>query len=128
MADLQITAQLNAAMARSLSAALIPVISESYLEAGSTHPLDLALHQYAEGSDHPPIVAGVLINILAREQANRYQRELRVGDEAEVAVLAAVPFEPRLTAPRLRDVVEALGLDVAYEGDLARGRVQEIVV
>ena len=128
MADLQITAQLNAAMARSLSAALIPVISESYLEAGSTHPLDLALHQYAEGRDHPPIVAGVLINILAREQANRYQRELRVGDEAEVAVLAAVPFEPRLTAPRLSDVVEALGLDVAYEGDLARGRVQEIVV
>ena len=40
-----------------------------------------------------------------------------------MAVLAAVPFEPRLTAPRLSDVVEALGLDVAYEGDLARGRV-----
>jgi phosphate acetyltransferase len=128
IADMQITAQLNAAMARSLSAALIPVISESYLEGGSRHPLDLALHQYSEGSDHPLVVAGVLINILASEQANRYQRELRAGGEAGVAVLAAVPFEPRLTAPRLRDVVEALGLDVAYEGDLARGRVQEIVV
>jgi phosphate acetyltransferase len=129
IADLQIAAQLNAAMARSLSAALIPVISGSYLEAdGSTHLLDLALQQYAEGSDHPPIVAGVLINKLAAAEDHKFQKELRAGSGARVAVLAAVPFEPRLTAPRLSDVVEALGLDVAYEGDLARGRVQEIVV
>jgi phosphate acetyltransferase len=129
IADSQIPAQLNAAMARSLSAALIPVVSGPYLEAhGSAHLLDLALHQYADGSDHPPVLAGVLINKIAAARGDTLQKELRASGGAGVAVLAAVPFEPRLTAPRLSDVVEALDLDVAYEGDLARGRVQEIVV
>jgi BioD-like phosphotransacetylase family protein len=129
IADLQIAAQLNTTMARSLSAVLVPVISGAYLEAqGATHSLDLALHQFGEGSDHPPTAAGVLINMLAPTQAGTHQTEQRVGREAGVAVPAAVPFEPRFTAPRLRDVVEPLGLDVAYEGDLASGRVQEIVV
>jgi phosphate acetyltransferase len=129
IADSQLAAQLNAAMARSLSAALIPVVSGPYLEAhGSAHLLDLALHQYADGSDHPPVLAGVLINKLAAARGDTLQKELRASGGAGVAVLAAVPFEPRLTAPRLSDVVEALDLDVAYEGDLARGRVQEIVV
>jgi phosphate acetyltransferase len=128
VADLQITAKLNTAMARSLSAVLIPVISASYLEAhGATHPLDLALQQYGEGSDNSPGVAGILINKLAPADVNKCPRELRVRGQ-QVAVLAAVPFEPRLTAPRLSDVVETLDLDVAYEGDLAHGRVHEIVV
>jgi phosphate acetyltransferase len=129
IADLPIAAQLNTAMARSLSAVLVPVLPGSYLEAqGATHSLDLALHQFAEGSDHPPIVAGILINKVAPMRATEQPKELRVGGEAGVAVLAVVPFEPRLTAPRLGDVVETLGLDVAYPGDLARSRVHEIVV
>jgi phosphate acetyltransferase len=58
---------------------------------------------------------------------NKCPRELRARGQ-QVAVLAAVPFEPRLTAPRLSDVVETLDLDVAYQRDLAHGRVHEIVV
>jgi phosphate acetyltransferase len=66
IADLQIAVQLNAAMARSLSATLIPAVSGAYLDAhGSAHLLDLTVHQYADGSDHPPVLAGVLINKLA---------------------------------------------------------------
>jgi phosphate acetyltransferase len=56
---------------------------------------------------------------------------LRTGLRADgepVSVLAAVPWEPRLRAPRLRDVVEELGLGVEHEGDLDRVRVQEILV
>jgi BioD-like phosphotransacetylase family protein len=61
---------------------------------------------------------------IARPEDPSGSTHLATHDEAG----AAVPFEPRLTAPRPSDVVEALGLDVAYEGDLARGWVQEIVV
>ena len=126
--DLQIATELNVAMVRSLSASLIPVISGSYLEAHGSALLDLALREFAEGSEHPPVLAGVLINRLVSSKKETYPKELRVSGEGVVAVLAAVPAEPRLTAPRLADVVATLGLAVAYEGDLARGRVQEIVI
>jgi phosphate acetyltransferase len=128
MADLPITAELNAAMARSLSAALIPVISGPYLQThGFADTLDLALHQYAEG-DHQPMVAGVLLNKLSTEQEELLRKKLESGEETRETVLAAVPVERSLTAPRLSDVVEALGLEVAYKGDLAQQRVDEIVV
>jgi phosphate acetyltransferase len=126
--DLQIATELNVAMVRSLSASLIPVISGSYLEAHGSALLDLALREFAEGSEHPPVLAGVLINRLVSSKKETFPKELRVSGEGVVAVLAAVPAEPRLTAPRLADVVATLGLAVAYEGDLARGRVQEIVI
>ncbi len=129
IADQLLAMQLNAAMARSLSAALIPVISGPHLQAnGFAHILDLTLHQYAEGGDHPPALAGVLMNKLSAVQENMFQKQLQSGGEAAMAVLASVPEERRLTAPRPIDVVEALDLKVAYEGDLAHGRVQEMVI
>jgi phosphate acetyltransferase len=129
IADQPIAAELNAAMARGLSAAVIPVISGPYLQVhGFTHFLDLALHQYAEGGDHPPMLAGVLMNKLSTAQDEMFQKQLQSRGEAGVVVLASVPVERRLTAPRLSDVVEALGLKVAYEGDLAYSRVLEMVV
>jgi phosphate acetyltransferase len=129
MTDQPLAAELNAAMARSLSAVLIPVISGPYLQVhGFAHSLELALHQYAEGGDHPPMVAGVMVNNLSAAQEEMFQKQLESGEESGVTVLASVPVERRLTAPRLSDVVETLGLDVAHAGDLAQGRVDEIVV
>ena len=44
-----------------------------------------------------------------------------------VPLLADVPFEPLLSAPRLIDVVEALNLGVEQAGNLPHARVQHLV-
>ena len=76
VADQPIAAQLNTAMARSLSVALILVFSGPYLEThGFTHFLDLALHQYAEGGDHTPMLAGVLMNKLGTAEDEMFRKQ-----------------------------------------------------
>ncbi|TCZ64880.1 phosphate acetyltransferase [Roseicella aquatilis] len=126
-ADLQVAAQLNAAMARSLSASLVPVISGAYCSVhGPADCVALAVRQFSEGGDHPPSVAGVLVNKLRDEAEVAAVRASLAA--AGVPALAAVPFASQLDAPRLLDVVEALGLAVEHAGDLARARVREFVV
>ncbi|HZF77950.1 MAG TPA: phosphate acetyltransferase [Acetobacteraceae bacterium] len=124
-AEHQVATRLNAAMARSLSAGLIPVMSGAYCRAhGPAEGVELAVRQYGEGSDHPPTLAGVLVNRLTDAAQRAALRQALPG----VPLLAAVPFAPELNALRLADLVEVLGLAVEHPGDLARIRVQEIVV
>lgn len=71
-AGLQVAAQLNAAMARSLSARLVPVLSGDYC---CTHGLEecmqLAMRQ--AGGNAPQLVAGILVNKVHAAQATRIQ-------------------------------------------------------
>lgn len=128
-ADLQVAAQLNAAMAHSLSASLVPVISGGHCRLhGPSSALELAARQYAENGGDLPTLAGLLVNKLVSDAE---AADLRAGMSAAgvgVPVLAAVPFSPELDAPRLIDVVESLGLNVEHAGALARARVREFVV
>ena len=129
-AGMQIATRLNAAMARAFSAALVPVLSGSGRDpAARAAAVELALHQFAEAEEPPPI-AGVLINHLhAGPPASSGRRcPPTEGAGADVPVLGEVPFEPRLAALRLQDVRDALGLGIEQEGALAHTRVLNFVI
>ena len=126
-ADLQVAAKLNAAMARSFAASLVPVLSGSgQTEQALSEVVDLTVRQFADDEEPPP-VAGVLVNrIKAGPKAGALGAFLACT-EGRVPLLGDVPFEPRLTAPRLSDVVEALHLGIEQAGNLAGGRMQHLV-
>ncbi|MDR3539229.1 MAG: phosphate acetyltransferase [Acetobacteraceae bacterium] len=125
-AGLQIAARLNAAMVRAFGASLLPVLSgNGHDPAALGAVIDLALRQFAE-SDDPPPLAGVLINRL-RPGTAPLTAPLK-GDAGEFPVLGDVPYEPRLAALRLQDLREALDLGVAQEGASSRSRVLDVVI
>ena len=135
-AGMQIATRLNAAMARAFSAVLVPVLSGSGRDpAARAATVELALHQFAEGEELPPI-GGVLINHLHARTAPAAPAPFAeapmpstAGETAgDAPVLGEVPFEPRLAALRLQDVRDALGLGVEQEGALAHTRVLNFVV
>jgi phosphate acetyltransferase len=127
-ADLQIVTRLNIEMIRTLGADLIPVL------AGGDRDIDAlsaktatAIEQYGDDGRRP--VAGVLVNLCSQQtaQALTMQRTLRAAG-IDVPVLAAVPTEPRLAAPRVLDVAEALGFEVLHRGEIETARVQTLLV
>ena len=126
-ADLQVAAQLNAAMARSFAANLVPVLSGTGQTAQTLAEIvDLTIRQFGHGEEPPP-VAGVLVNrVKAGPMAGVLGAFLPCA-HGRVPLLGDVPFEPRLTAPRLSDVVESLHFGIEQEGNLARARVQHVV-
>ena len=126
-AGLQIASRLNAAMARAFAATLIPVLSgKGHDPAALATIVDLAMRQFAEGDEAPPL-AGVLVNRLHPGAHPTLPPMLPVSG-GDVPVLGDVPFEPRLGALRLRDVQQALGLDIAHAGAMERTRVQDFVI
>jgi phosphate acetyltransferase len=124
-AGLQIAARLNAAMARAFAATLVPVLSsDRHDPAALAAMVDLALRQFAEAEEPPPL-AGVLIN---RLQVGPTAPTAPIVGGAVVPVLGDLPWEPSLAALRLTDVREALDLGIEQEGALARSRVQEFLI
>lgn len=128
-ADMQVAGQLNAAMARSLSASLLPVISGDYYRLhGAAGCVELAVRQYADNGDDLPALAGLLANKLVGDAEAAQLRAALAAAAPAVPLLAAVPFSPELDAPRLIDVVQSLQLGVEHAGSLERARVREFVV
>jgi phosphate acetyltransferase len=126
-AGLQIATRLNAAMARAFAATLIPVLSgKGHDPAALAAIVDLAMRQFAEDHEAPPL-AGVLVNRLHPGVHPTLPPMLAVSG-GDVPVLGDVPFEPRLSALRLRDVQQALGLDIAHAGAMERTRVQDFLI
>ncbi len=126
-AGLQIASRLNAAMARALSASLVPVVAgDGNGEAALAAMVDLAVRQFAE-SDDPPPLAGVLVNHVHATAGTPLFGVLH-GMNSEMPLLGDVPYEPALAALRLQDVRDALGLGVEQEGALPRTRVLDFVI
>ncbi|MCR6629862.1 MAG: phosphate acetyltransferase [Magnetospirillum sp.] len=126
-AGLQMAARLNAEMARSLTADLIPVLSGARRDARElAEAIDLARRQYDEEGN--TTFAGYLINKAASAADGARLREDLARINGHVPVLGVVPFEARLHAPRLIDVVNSLDLKVEHAGAITRARVQEVVV
>jgi phosphate acetyltransferase len=124
---LQTASRLNAAMARAFAATFILVLAgNSHDPAALAAIVDLAMRQFAEGGEAPPL-AGVLINRLHADTHPTPAAALPAlgGD---VPVLGDVPWEPRRGALRLRDVQETLGLGIEHAGAIARTRVHDFVV
>ena len=125
--DAQLASRLNVEMARSQSAALIPVLSGGRLVAHEVAEIiELARSEFLP--DGGLAMAGVIINKVPNVGVVKRLRDDLQRMDVSVPVLGAVPFEPRLTAPRLIDVVHALNLKVENGANLTQSRVQEIVV
>jgi phosphate acetyltransferase len=126
-AGLQIAAQLNAAMVAAFAASLVPVVSGNGHDAAALAGMvDLAVRQFADGEDPPPL-AGVLVNRLHAGVTPQLPSVLR-GSSGGLPILGDVPWNPRLFALRLEDVRDALGLGVEQVGALTRARVQDFVI
>ncbi len=126
-AGLQIASRLNAAMARAFSAALLPVISrDGHDEAALAAMVGLTLQQFAE-SEEPPPLAGVLVNHLRPGTTAPLPRALH-GPTGDLPVLCDVPYDSKLRALRVKDVRDALGLEVVQEGAIASKRVLRVSI
>ena len=126
-ADLQIAAKLNAAMVQSFAASLVPVLSGAGQTAQTLAGIvDLTIRQFADNEEPPP-VAGVLVNRVKPAPLTGALGKFLMCAAGPVPLLADVPFEPRLSAPRLSDVVEALNLGIEQAGNLPHARVQNLV-
>lgn len=126
-ANRQVASRLNTEMARSLSADLIPVLSGTRRTASElAEAIALTRRQYDEEGKSP--FAGYLINkVPSREDGARLREDL-AQINGHVPVLGLIPFEARLNAPRLIDVVNSLKLKVEKAGDMDTLRVQEVVI
>lgn len=129
-AEIQIATRLNIEMIRSLGADLVPVLAGRARDlvnlAGKTAA---AIEQYGDDGRRP--VAGVLVNQCAATTARALTEAgaLAVaGTPQPVPVLAAVPFEARLVAPRVADVAEALGFEIFHRGDIDTARIAGTLV
>jgi len=119
--DHALVADLDLAMARSLSAEIIAVVSGS---SGDVEAITAAIADAAHrfGRDgRPP--AGVAV---ARLRPAAYE-SLKATILA-APLLAVVRDDPALAAPRLTDVVADLGLEIVRSGALAESRVRDVVV
>jgi phosphate acetyltransferase len=126
-ADSQLAAQLNAEMAANLSAGAVLVLDASSRSAAQLAE-DVGLAELTLGGGHPKPLAGVILNKLpAGGPGADIARDLE-RLRAEAPIIARVPMDARLQAPRLVDVVEALGLTVERPGDIDKARVLEIAV
>ncbi len=126
--DRQFGARVNVEMAQGLTSELILVanaIRRTPHELAES--IELTVRQFADDMQSSDVV-GVLINrIPPGEEGKKFITDLRRIYTAS-PILAAVPSEERLNAPRLLDVATALGLRVEHPGNMARSRVHEVVV
>ncbi|NLH79344.1 MAG: phosphate acetyltransferase [Phyllobacteriaceae bacterium] len=128
-ADFQIATRLNIELIRSLGADLVPVmLGHSRDPAMLAAKTAAAIEQYGDDGRRP--IAGVLINHCAAAHATALTaaRRLVLESGADVPIIAAVPTEAELSAPRVVDVAEALGLTVFHRGDVATARVRAHLV
>ena len=126
-AAVQIASHINSAMARAFAASLVPVLAgNGNDEATLVDMVQLALRQFAESDDLPPL-AGVLINRV-HAPATKPLFGVLHGADGEMPLLGDVPYDPILAALRLQDVCEALGLGIEQKGALANTRVLDLLV
>jgi phosphate acetyltransferase len=129
-ADIQIATRLNIEMIRSFGADLVPVLAGRNRNLANLAAKTAAsIEQYGDDGRRP--VAGVLINRCTRStaQALSVAAVLDVAGQSEpTPVIAAVPSEPGLVAPRVADVAEALGFEVFHRGDIATNRIAGTLV
>ncbi|AIO70439.1 phosphate acetyltransferase [Burkholderia oklahomensis] len=128
--DAMISTRLNIEMIRSMGADLVPVVTGG--TRGATELAAIAAgaaEQYSNGGRRP--LAGVLINRCRGANASALGKltSLHLERSArEVPILAAVPTNVQLTAPRLIDVAAGLDLTVFRSGDIETARVENFVV
>lgn len=136
------TARMNVEMARNLGSDVILVCSPDGRDCRELDEwLDFSARLFADPED--PDVIGVVLNKLGKPEQtgmlpsfNRqepveipdYASECSIFHSARLRLLAGIPWQPDLLAPRLSDIARDLGADVLHEGDMNTRRVQKISV
>ncbi|TBW38747.1 phosphate acetyltransferase [Siculibacillus lacustris] len=130
-ADIQIATRLNIGTIRSLGADLIPVIAGGSRDATELAAIAAtAAEQYGDEGRRP--LAGVLVNHCGDGAGADLLMTVGAldvpGTEKPVAILSAVPTVTRVSAPRVLDVAEGLGLGIFHRGAIETVRAESILV
>jgi phosphate acetyltransferase len=136
-------ARLNVEVARNLGSEVILVSTPQTLKARQLdEELDFYSRLFAGPND--PDVIGVILNKVGehaqsalepRSSASQpmatridYQTECKVFSEGRFRLIAEIPWEPGLLAPRVSDIARELELPVLNEGQMHSRRVQRVSV
>ncbi|NDV13511.1 phosphate acetyltransferase [Crenobacter caeni] len=122
-----IAPQLNIELARSLTADLVLVASAARRTARElVEGIELAQRPYLDAG--LSAAAAVIVNKLPAGAEGQPLAEDLLRSRGTLPVIACVPFEASLNAPRLLDVAAPLDLRIEHLGNANRLRVHEIVV
>ncbi|AXT47146.1 MULTISPECIES: phosphate acetyltransferase [Chromobacterium] len=125
--DAQTAIRLNAEMAGSLSAELLLVLSGAGRGARDiAECVQLVQRQF--GADGNGKLAGLLLNRGAECGNLAGLRAELAAQGCATPLLGCVPYDAKLDAPRVLDVVSALGLKIEHAGQIEQARMRETVV
>jgi phosphate acetyltransferase len=136
-------ARLNVEVARNLGSDVILVSTPKALDAPELdEELDFSARLFANAND--PDVIGVVLNKVGepeksglepRSTATRpalpvmdFRARCKVFSEGRFHLLAEIPWQPELLAPRVSDIARELELPVLSEGQMHSRRVQKVSV
>ncbi len=134
-------ARLNVEVARNLGSEVILVSTPHSCSAAELdEELDFYRRLYADPGD-PDVIAVILNKVgepeksgltLHREKepatAIDYRKECQVFSKEQLRLLAEVPWQPELLAPRVSDIVRELGVTVLNAGHMEKRRVKTVSV
>ncbi|SES66649.1 phosphate acetyltransferase [Marinobacter segnicrescens] len=136
------TARMNVEMARNLGSDVILVCSPNGRSCKELDEwLDFSARLFADPED--PDVIGVVLNKVGKPeqtgflpsfsqrepgQGRDYEGQCRMFSSGRLRLLASIPWQPDLLAPRVSDIARALPADILHEGDLNSRRVQKVSV
>ncbi|GGY22747.1 phosphate acetyltransferase [Paludibacterium paludis] len=124
--DVETITRLNADMAGSLSAELLLVLSGAHRDARDiAECVRLVRRQYSPGGAD---VAGLLLNRSDACHALPALCDALQSNGCDIPLLGCVPFDEKLDAPRLLDVVSALDLRIDHAGLIEQARMRDTVV
>ena len=128
--DIQIATRVNIEMIKSLGADVVPVLSARNRDLTELAiRTATAIEQFGDDGRRP--IAGVLLNHCNTATAASLAEAGSLvveGRSAPVPVLAAVVSEPRLSAPRVIDVADALGFEILNRGAIETARMEKPLV
>ncbi|AOY87908.1 phosphate acetyltransferase [Marinobacter salinus] len=135
-------ARLNVEVARNLGSEVILVSTPKMSQPAEVDDeLDFSSRLFASPSD-PDVIAVILNKVGEPEKSGlslqnvagpvwspaNYRKECRVFREQRFHLLAEIPWQPDLLAPRVSDIVRELGVHVLHEGQMLTRRVQNVSV
>lgn len=135
-------ARLNVEVARNLGSEVILVSTpENANPAALDEELDFSARLFADPSD-PDVIAVILNKVGEPEQAGLslqrppvpnsesgdYRKQCKVFSENRFRLLAEIPWQPDLLAPRVSDIARELDIKVLHEGQMQNRRIHNISV
>ena len=138
-------ARLNVEVARNLGSEVILVSSpKSSRPAALDEELDFSARLFADPSD--PDVIGVILNKVGEPERDglsglslqrsteeetsttHYRSQCKVFSDNRFQLLAEIPWQPELLAPRVSDLARELDIQILNEGQMHKRRVQSVSV